>query len=73
MNMKESNFLKPIVIRIVVLMLSVIILNIVAMLGDVLTDNLVRSVVNVSESLLVTFLYIFSYGKFFKDLSRKRI
>lgn len=71
--MRESTFLKPIVIHVVVLILSVIIVNIRWMFGDVLTDNLIRSVVNVSISLIVAFLYIFLCKKFLKDLSRKTI
>ena len=57
--MRKTNFLKPIVIHVVVLILSVIIVNIIWMLGEVLTDNFIRNVVNVSGSLIVAFLYIF--------------
>lgn len=71
--MRETNFLKPILIHVVVLILSVIIVNIIWMLGEVLTDNFIRSVVNASGSLIVAFLYIFLCRKFLKDLSRKTI
>lgn len=71
--MKETNFLKPIVIHVVVLILSVIIVNVIWMLGEVLTNNLILSVVNVVGSLSVAFIYIFLCKKFLKDLSRKTI
>lgn len=71
--MRETNFFKPIVIHIVVLILSFIIVNIIWMLGEVVTDNFIRSVVNASGSLIVAFLYIFLCRKFLKDLSRKTI
>ncbi|MDV4151052.1 hypothetical protein R0131_09395 [Clostridium sp. AL.422] len=71
--MRKTNFLKPILIHIVVLILSFIIVNIIWMIGELLTDNFIRSVVNASGSLIVAFLYIFLCRKFLKDLSRKTI
>lgn len=70
--MRETNFLKPIVIHVVVLILSAIIINITSRFDEVLTYGF-RSAVNVSESLIIAFVYVLLCRKFLKDISRKTL